>query len=477
MKLRTRVTLTVTGVTAAALTASAVAALLLVRHNELATLDRALLLEARKEAKLAVRADPSHPAVTNSTIDIPERFEPAPEYAVIYDPRGVVISSTRNFGGHPPPIDRLRVTTPVPAEGTVVSLAAGSTRLRGVALPLETGGNVLLLAASREEVEADVAFLARVYGELMLVTTALAAALASVLGGRLVRDVTSLAGVAREVAGGNLAARAGPEVRGSTETRALAADLDRMIAKLGSLMAAQMTFIFHAAHELRSPLTTLRGELQLALRKPRSDAEYRETIERSLGDAEALVVLAEDLLTLARIGSDEPSTQTSTVREVVEDALRAARGPAAAEGVVLCETDDPYAAGCVPVRGARGELARALRNLLDNAIRHSPDGGRVVIEYRDAPARVELGVVDQGSGVVPEDRSQIFEPFFRGSKDQAGKDVGTGLGLAIARGLARKAGGDVVLDQNHGPGARFVLVLERAPDFTAAEPPPRPVDE
>ncbi len=290
----------------------------------------------------------------------------------------------------------------------------------------------------------------------------------------MVRDVTTLAGVARDVAGGNLDARAGSNVSGSAETRALAGDLDRMIGKLSALVAAQMTFVFHAAHELRSPLTTLLGELQLALRKPRSDGEYRDVIEQSTGDAKALVALVEDLLTLARIGSDEPSGQVTTVREVVDDALRAARGVAAANGVVLVQTDEVEANGPTVVQGTRGELARVLRNLLDNAIRHSPREGRVSVECRLEPRSVQLAVVDQGAGVVPADRSKVFEPFFRGSKEQASTDVGAGLGLAIARGLARKAHGDVELDESYGPGARFVLRLVLAPNVKPCESPPPP---
>src|SRR5262249_23533818 len=157
------------------------------------------------------------------------------------------------------------------------------------------------------------------------------------LGIRLSSDVQEIAGIARIVARGDLAARSGGRVRGSAETRALAADLDYMISQLAALVTAQRPFISHAAHELMSPLSTLRGELQLALRRPRTVAEHQAVLAQALRDVEALVLLSEDLLTLARVEVSGAAETVTALSDLVADAMRAAKGGAVTRNVELAE--------------------------------------------------------------------------------------------------------------------------------------------
>ena len=283
------------------------------------------------------------------------------------------------------------------------------------------------------------------------------------LGARLAEDVDALAGAARSVARGDLTVRVAGRARGSTELRALGDDLDDMIARLDSLVASQRTFISHAAHELRSPHATLRGELQLALRRPRTAEEYHDTIEEALGEVEQLIALAEDLLVLARqqgataIG---PRRTTTPVGEAIADALRMARGPADTRGVQLIGPSSPLVTATV--RGARPDLARAIRNLIDNAVTHSPRGGSVQVEVEGDGAQLRVAVTDEGPGVPEKDVARLFDPFFRGSLEQSGETQGAGLGLAIVREIVQAVGGSVWVDASHRPGARFVIELPLA---------------
>jgi signal transduction histidine kinase len=140
--------------------------------------------------------------------------------------------------------------------------------------------------------------------------------------------------------------------------------------------------------------------------------------------------------------------------------MRAAEGAAHLRGVVLVGPDAPLDAGLV-VAGVTRELSRALRNLVDNAVSHSKTGDRVQVRVSALPARVEISVQDDGPGVPSADSEQIFEPFFRGARERGETDQGVGLGLSIAREIARRLGGDVVLDSSCASGARFVLQLPR----------------
>jgi two-component system OmpR family sensor kinase len=274
--------------------------------------------------------------------------------------------------------------------------------------------------------------------------------------------VRAIAAVARDVAQGDLAARVGDTVRGSEETSALASDLDHMIAQLSALFSSQRTFISHAAHELRSPLTAMRGEVQLALRRPRENEDYQRTLVEVLADVEALVQLAEDLLTLARIQAGVSPAAGVAAVDVVTDAVRMARGLAEARNVEIRTRPGNAADASVFVAGARGDVARALRNLIENAIAHSPEGGSIDVALEAQADRMAFVVTDRGSGVRAEDAPNLFEPFFRGGKTAGGEPGGAGLGLAIAREIARAWGGDVLHDPRHTPGARFSLELPRA---------------
>lgn len=466
MRLKTRVTLAVTAVTAVTLSASFVAVSLLVARDETRDLDQALLAQASIAAELALLHNADRPVATEGSAEVPERLDPTTRYMATYDADGSLISSSRNFGGAPPTRSDL-VESPPPKEGTAVNLSSGGVGLRGVVVPMGSRGQTLLYAASRRTVDDDLWFISRVVSVIFVAAMLLTSLVARWLSGRLSSDVQAIAGVARDVAQGDLAARVGVGARGSAETRMLAADMDHMIGQLGALVTAQRTFISHAAHELRSPLATIRGELQLALRRPREAAEYRGAIEEVLTDVESLAVLAEDLLTLARVQAGSPSPgpggglapAAMPLGEAVAEALRMARGAADERGVALVEASADRGWSDLCVRGARGEIARALRNLVDNAVAHSPAGGRVEVRIERSGSRAVIAVTDEGPGVAPEDRRSIFEPFYRGSKDQGGDRPGAGLGLTIARGIARAHGGDVALDEGHEAGSRFLLEL------------------
>ncbi len=462
MKLRSRVTLAVTTVTMVTLALASGVTLILVQRDETSDLDRALLAQARLAAGLADMDDPAHPVLEARAARVPEHYAPMTEYAAVYGPLGDTLAQTPSFYDGAPSAAALGLgLRGVPADGLRVNLAVANHSLRGVIVPMRLDGYSLLFAASRKEVDADVAFLARVLAILLVAATALTSLVATWLGRRLASDVQEIAKAARDVASGNLGARVGGNVRGSSETRSLAADLDHMIEQLAALVAAQRTFISHAAHELMSPLATLRGELQLALRRPRTAEEHETTISQALGDVESLVALAESLLVLVRAEVLSPDDHDCTVVEIVDDALRAAKGSASARGVRVL-TPATANGAATRVVGARRELSRALRNLVDNAVLHSDVDAEVAVRVASTDETVAIAVEDVGPGVPAADRAHIFEPFFRGARERGEIDQGAGLGLSIARQIANRFGGTVEFDSGFGPpGARFVLRLRR----------------
>ena len=460
MRLRTRLLLSVTGVTTAVLVASFVPLYVLVDAAETRDLDHALFRHAYAAAqRLPVHYAPGRP-LDAGWVRVPESLEATTRYLAVYAEDGTVLAASANFAGAVPGLDELGGTEAA-LEGTPLDVAVGEATLRGVLLLVPGRVEYLLYAASQRTIDDDTQYLWRVL-LLLFVCAALATSLlARWVGERLARDVHAIAGVARAVAEGNLDARVHGNARGSDETLALAADLDHMISQLSELVRSQRTFISHAAHELRSPLATLHGELQLALRRPREADAYRAALEEMRGDVETLVRLTEDLLLLARLQAGAaPLPSPTRVESAVHEALRMARGLAEERGVQVRATGlaDIGEVEVPSVRG--GELARLLRNLIDNAISHSPRGGVVEVAVR-VGSRLELAVSDAGPGVAPEDRPHIFAPFYRGAHETPEHPAGAGLGLSIARAIAQGVGGDLALDESYTAGARFVVSLPR----------------
>jgi two-component system heavy metal sensor histidine kinase CusS len=311
-----------------------------------------------------------------------------------------------------------------------------------------------MLAAPRLDLDSDAAFLTRAMEIVFVVAVAWAALIATWIVQRLTRGHAEVTRVARRVADGDLSARVVVDV-GEPEQAQLAQDVNQMIERLSALLRAQEEFVTHAAHELRSPMTTLYGELAHALRRARDSEQYRVAIEAALESTQRLRELAESLLTLARIDAarEEPLERVA-LDDVLARAVRAVHGAAVGREIVLDVEAAPYT-----VRGRARDLERLFCNLLENAIRHSPPRETVRVAADDDGTTVQVRVIDRGPGVPVADRDRIFDPFYR-SPAAYGTD-GHGLGLAIARKIAHAHHGDLTL-ASADDGAEFLVELERA---------------
>ena len=233
--------------------------------------------------------------------------------------------------------------------------------------------------------------------------------------------------------------------------------LNAMLARLDDASASQRRFTADASHELRGPLTALRGELDLALKRERSPEEYRATLERCREEVIRLSRLATDLLTLARneAGLQPQDRFDVDLRDLAGQVVARYRVVAEARGVHLRVTGSS-----ARLQGDPGMLERVLSNLVDNALKHTPDGGSVEMVVADADP-LTLTVRDSGAGVAPEDRARLFTRFFR-RDGSAGRGDRSGLGLAIARAAAEAHGGRLDFVDNE-PGAVFRLSLPTRP--------------
>ncbi|MBI4194283.1 MAG: heavy metal sensor histidine kinase [Betaproteobacteria bacterium] len=240
-----------------------------------------------------------------------------------------------------------------------------------------------------------------------------------------------------------------------SELRDLVNSFNAMLARLEDSFRRLSDFSADLAHELRTPLTSLLGRTQLVLSKTRSADEYREALELSVGEIRRLGGLVSDMLFLAQADHAPAALAYETVdlRDQA-DRLFAYFGMAAEERGIALETH-----GNATVIADRAMLARALSNLLSNAIRHSPDGERVDVVIGRGERAVTASVVDRGSGLSPADASRIFDRFYRADPSRARHSGGTGLGLAIARSIMRMHGGDVSVKSEPGKSTVFTLSI------------------
>jgi two-component system OmpR family sensor kinase len=241
------------------------------------------------------------------------------------------------------------------------------------------------------------------------------------------------------------------EATAPEEIRPLIGALNDLLARLARALEAQSNFVADAAHELRSPLTALRLQVQLAERATRADerAAAFETLKQGLERASHLV---EQLLTLAR---EDPSAGE---RPRVEMDLGALAAEVVGRYAALAESRridlglarrDPD----LRVRGEQDALTTLASNLVDNAVRYTPPGGRIDVAALRAAGAVRLEVADNGPGIPVEDRERVFDRFYRRPDAEA---AGSGLGLAIVRSIAARHGARLELDDN--PAGRGLLV-------------------
>jgi heavy metal sensor kinase len=241
------------------------------------------------------------------------------------------------------------------------------------------------------------------------------------------------------------------------EFQQLAQSFNNMFERLQRAFESQRRFVGDAAHELKTPLTAMKGNMEVGLQRERSTEEYRDLLSTSLGQVERLVRLVKSLLTLTQFSGEhlpidlKPVLMEPLMKELVSELS------------ILAEDK-----GClftshiqeVPkVLGDAGQLKQLVINLLDNAIRHTPQGGSVTVTLQSSADKVRLTVEDTGSGIATEHLPHIFERFYRADPARDRESGGTGLGLAIAKEIALAHNGIINVQSEVGKGSVFTVCL------------------
>ena len=240
----------------------------------------------------------------------------------------------------------------------------------------------------------------------------------------------------------------------------LALVINDALARLERAFDTLRRFTADASHELRTPLTAIRSVGEVGLRERRSETEYREMIGSILEETERLTTMTDSLLLLSRADAGRADLRRATI-----DLTDLAREVAADLDVLAEEKRQQVrvvAAAEVDVVADRMTLRQAVLNLLDNAIKHSPEEAAIEVVVRRAGTDAVLEVIDNGPGIAPEHLSHVFERFYRADRARSRSSGGAGLGLAIARWAVEANGGRVEVESEVHHGSLFRIVLRAA---------------
>ena len=282
-----------------------------------------------------------------------------------------------------------------------------------------------------------------------------AAAGGYLLAGRALRPVATITDLAARIGAGDLGSRLNLDLP-DDELGRLARTFDAMLSRIDDAFERQRRFTADAAHELRTPLSLMRSQVDLTLARPRATGAYREALQAVDGDISRMTALVGTLLTLARSDARQlakeraPFDLADTVRLVVEQYAAVAEEA----GVGLRDESSP-----TPLVADEDLLMQLLINLVDNALAHTPAGGTVVAGCRPHDGRIQLWVGDSGEGIAAEHQDRVFDRFYRIDAGRSRDRGGTGLGLAICRAIAEAHGGTIGLTSRLGSGTRVELVL------------------
>jgi len=382
-------------------------------------------------------------------------------YVQVLDQGGAVLLSSANLlgGGLPVPADLVQQT--LEGRQTTVTVPVGRERVRLLGRPMLSEGRVLgavIVGESLHFLDVTLRDLRRLLGLLTLLAVLLAVAGGWWLRRQAMRPVAEVSRVARDIAATGRFERRIAIPQTQDELRDLAATFNEMLARLERTFRRQRDFLADASHELRGPLTVIRGNLEL-LQMDLPEAERQQSAAEAAEEVKLMSRVVSDLLFLAADDAQEQlERQAVPVHELVSTAAERARNLDAGQHRVTISCNDPTV-----VRGDRDRLGQMLWNLVENGLRYTDPGGTITLGLHNHGSVAELTVADTGVGIPAEHLPHIFERFYRVDGARSRRHGSTGLGLAIVKQVAEAHGGQVRVRSEAGAGTTFTVALPIIP--------------
>lgn len=330
--------------------------------------------------------------------------------------------------------------------------------VRVIAFPIHRADRIvatLILGHATGDIQAVFNLLYLLGGILGAISIVISAVAGYYMAKRALEPIQEITSTARGVAAGDLSRRLKSESQ-DKEIRVLVRVLNKMFADLEASFQGQKRFTADASHELRLPLTILKGEIEVALRHPRSEKEYQQILRQQLGTINRIQHIVNDLLTLARADAGQlemvqsPVDLSLLLQEVGQQHLILFDS----QNVKLnMEIEDD-----LEIMGESSQIERTVMNLLSNAFKHAPEHSTINLSGKAVDGSAIITISDEGAGIAEAQQEHLFERFFRADDARCRKEgEGAGLGLAICKRIVDAHGGDIWVVSQPGEGAAFMI--------------------
>ncbi len=349
----------------------------------------------------------------------------------------------------------------------------GGRKMLLAAHPLALPGGQRYLVetgAPMDEVQADLRSWLILLLAMLPVVAGIALGGGYVLVKRALEPVDGIAASAERISSHNLSERL-PVARTGDELERLSIALNHMIERLDAAFQYSRRFVADASHELRTPLTILKGELEGFVQQPELSRDWRDRLGSALEEVDRLTNIVEGLFAISRLDAGEAATEW-----VKFDLGQLAS--ATADQMALLAEDKKIKLTCkaspgICIEGDRARLKQVVVNLLDNAIKYTPEGGSIALTISAQNGKAILEVADDGIGIPPQALTRVFERFFRVDSARSRQQGGAGLGLSIVKSICSAHRGKVEATSAPGQGSRFRVELPRAQGNDSHSPEPK----